>query len=199
MSTSHPSPRLKMSLTTTVLLAVPFVWFAATLLFATVETAEVQLFDMALALLVLVALGVAFVRVFLCWKRESWRTLIIFLVTPLLVIFMPDAVGYLRIAAFKRALPQYEAAVQRIASGEIAVSEKRKRIEELEGPLAYGVFAQRSPAGVLTVEFWTGGGFPVKHRGYLYSSSGAIEQNSPAAETWPKRRAVVSQWFRVAD
>jgi hypothetical protein len=68
-----------------------------------------------------------------------------------------------------------------------------------ERDLGYGVLAERDPNGVLTVELLTGGGFPVKHSGYLYTSSGSVRPGSFFDERWPFKTEMKAKWFRISD
>ena len=105
----------------------------------------------------------------------------------------------IRQVIFQRSLPRYESIIHQIESGAIPVSGELRHISQVEGNWAYAVLAQRGTNGVLTVEFLTGGGFPVKHCGYLYSSSGVIESGSLADARWPKKHEVRPSWFRISD
>ena len=104
-------------------------------------------------------------------------------------------------ALFAWALPSYEQVVGEIQAGRIVVTEKFDRIPEAEARarLAYAVFAQRQPDGTLLVEFLTESGFPVKHSGYLYSSSGTIEKGASIDSRWPIKRKVREHWFYISD
>jgi hypothetical protein len=63
--------------------------------------------------------------------------------------------------------------------------------------LAKAVLAERA-GGVLTVEFIVGGGFPTKHSGYLYRSSGPLE-GWALAKRWPRQSHIDQHWYRVSD
>jgi hypothetical protein len=66
-------------------------------------------------------------------------------------------------------------------------------------PLTYAVFAQKDTNGVLTVEFITESGFPVKHSGYLYILSGVIEPGSKEDSHWPIRKEEGTRWFFISN
>ena len=70
---------------------------------------------------------------------------------------------------------------------------------ETERDLGYLVLAERDTNGVLTVELLTGGGFPLMHSGYLYSSSGGVKLGSFFDERWPLKTEVRPKWFRISD
>jgi len=62
---------------------------------------------------------------------------------------------------------------------------------------AYAVHAWKDEHGVLTVVFFVGGGFPVKHLAYLYRADGRI---SPEIERdWLRIREKEPKWYVVSD
>ena len=130
--------------------------------------------------------------------REHWRIILPPATCVLAVALAMVVVRPIRLAVFHRWLPHYESVIRQMESGTISVTHELRRISQVEGGPAYAVLAQRTN-GVLTVEFLTGGGFPVKHSGYLYSSSGSIEPGSIADRRWPRRREVKPLWFQISD
>lgn len=79
---------------------------------------------------------------------------------------------------FLSRLSEYEAVVSLMQADSIVAS---RELQYLELParfsgLAWSTFAERDSSGVLTVEFLTGGGLPVKHSGYLYRSKSSLEE-----------------------
>lgn len=106
-----------------------------------------------------------------------------------------------RQAQFERQLPRYRALVERIQAENVLVSGEAVSVPlmETEHDMGYGVLAQRDTNGVLMVELLTGGGFPVKHSGYLYSSSGSITPGSFFDSRWPFKTEVKPKWFRISD
>jgi hypothetical protein len=106
-----------------------------------------------------------------------------------------------RRAQFERDLPRYVALVERIQADNTLVSGKVVSVTLSEGErdLGYTLLAERNTNGVLTVELLTGGGFPVKHSGYLYTSSGSIQPGSFFDSRWPFKTEVKPKWFRISD
>jgi hypothetical protein len=100
---------------------------------------------------------------------------------------------------FNHALPGYEAIIRKMDTGSILVSSVRGTIPEAETGDTYRVFAYREPSGTLSVEFFNGVGFPVKHSGYLFSSSGVIEPGSTADGRWHGSPQIRSNWFAIGD
>jgi len=91
--------------------------------------------------------------------------------------------------------------VRQMESGGIPVSTNLSPVPQAV-PLAhltYAVFAQKDTSGDLTVEFLTEGGFPVKHSGYLYISSGVVKPDSMEDEHWPFRHEERPRWFYISD
>jgi hypothetical protein len=86
-------------------------------------------------------------------------------------------------------------------SGSIPVSTELSPVPQAVplADLAYAVLAQKGTNGDLIVEFLTEGGFPVKHSGYLYVSSGVVKQDSMEDERWPIRREERPRWFYISD
>lgn len=101
---------------------------------------------------------------------------------------------------FLSRLSEYEAVVSLMQADSIVVS---RELQHLDLParfsgLAWATLAERDSSGVLTVEFMTGGGFPVKHSGYLYRSKGSLEE-WPHASRWPRARLVRDNWYAISD
>lgn len=65
--------------------------------------------------------------------------------------------------------------------------------------MVHSILAQRPAEGSLAVEFVTRGGFPVKHRGFLFLSSGRIEDFPAMAARWPKRTPLREHWLYIGD
>jgi hypothetical protein len=71
--------------------------------------------------------------------------------------------------------------------------------EIVKSDVAYFVLAERTGSGKLQMEFVTGGGFPVKHWGYVYTESGSVDHNSVIAGRWQNWKRLDSNWFRISD
>lgn len=173
-------------------------WFVVFTAFAAWPTGLAQLLSMLLTLGLLVFGFISIVLAFTRWRHERWRSIIPFGACALAVILAPEVGSRIRQFMFHRSLPRYESIIRQMESGNIPVSVELQRVPQAEGTVAYAVLAQRTN-GVLNVEFLTGGGFPVKHSGYLYCSSGVIERGSLIDSRWPKRREVRPSWFRISD
>jgi hypothetical protein len=106
-----------------------------------------------------------------------------------------------RQAQFERQFSRYVALVENIqAESTVAPGEVVSiPLSEAERDLAHSLLAERTTNGVLVVELLTGGGFPLKHSGYLYTSSGSIQSGSFFDSRWPFKTEVTPKWFRISD
>jgi hypothetical protein len=113
------------------------------------------------------------------------------------------AVPVIKDLIFNRNLPKYEKIVSMINRSEIDVDTSRKRIELPSDykALAYATFGERDNKGVLTIEFFTGAGFPVKHSGYIYRSDGQLSSDSDIHKRWryiKRKNPKLVLFFRLA-
>ena len=163
--------------------------------------ALLQLLIIPLSICFFAAIIISFVCIFTEWRQRRWRSLLPFTACVLSVVVSCVLVQTIRPVIFAWSLPSYEAVIQQIESGKIPVSDKLNLIPQakFKARLVYAVFAQKDTNGVLSVAFFTEGGFPVKHSGYLYSSSGVVEPGSPADSEWPIRHEVRKKWFYISD
>jgi hypothetical protein len=180
---------------------ISVIWCLGSVAFFTRRTPLSQLLSLPLALLFFAAGIRGLICVFTEWRQRHWRSLFP-LATCVIEFFLSGML--VRIAGhflFVWALPSYEAVVQQIESGRIPVSVGFDRLPqaESEARLVYYLYAEKDVNGVLMVEFDTESGFPVKHSGYLYSSSGAIEPGSRMNSRWPIREKLRNRWFYVSN
>ena len=184
---------------TKIALITAGLWFAVLCVFAARQTPNTQMLGAVMTLALLVVTLISFIRIFTDWKRQHWRSIIPFVSCVLAVALYPASRSVIHRLTFERSLPHYELIIRQIESSPAPISSELLLIEQTEDSSIYHVRANRSPDGVLTVEFLTGLGFPVKHSGYLYSSSGVIEPDSYFDSRWPKKREMKSKWFRISD
>jgi NADH:ubiquinone oxidoreductase subunit K len=180
---------------------VSVVWCIGSVAVFTRRTPFLQLLSLPLALLFFAAIGTSLVCVFAGWRQCRWRSVLPLASCVIAVFLSGMLVRTARHFVFVWALPSYEAVVHQMESGSILVTTNFDNIPqaESEARLVYRVFAQRETNGVLMVEFDMESGFPVKHSGYLYSSSGVIEPGSRMDSRWPIRQEVRSRWFYISD
>ena len=177
------------------------VWLVGSIACLTRRNDVSVLLGFLLALFFAAAFFFSLVCIFREWRQRRWYSM-----TPLAIWTVTLAGSFLLIGQAERllfawSLPSYEAIVRQIEDGTIPVTNETGRILEADhkARLTYGVFAARDASGVLSVEFITELGFPVKHSGYLYVSSGAIEQVSRSDSRWPIRKKVRDKWYFVSD
>lgn len=162
-----------------------------------------QLLLMVMLLLFCVMFITNFLAICLTWRSRGRRALIPFGLSVLFSLLLIPAIGFgikARLMKFHYQKPDYEAVISLIEREQI-------RVEASLGPivvpdsykhLAYAVLGSRDPNGVLTIEFLTGRGFPVKHSGFLYRS----DDNATRWEhisRWPRLERIDTNWYRIGD
>jgi hypothetical protein len=181
---------------------VSMVWFVIfTVYSAHRHLIILQLLGIPVMLCFFVAFAVSIVCIFNEWRERRWRSFVPFAVCLLSVVASIAVVRIVRHEIFVRSLPSYEVVVRQMESGSIPVSTDLNPVPRAVplAHLAYAVLAQKGTNGTLTVEFLTERGFPVKHSGYLYVSSGVIERGSTEDLRWPIRHEERPRWFYISD
>lgn len=101
---------------------------------------------------------------------------------------------------FQRKLPSFQKIISQLQSSEAILSSLTDiPVPDHAQNEIYSILAQRLADGRLAVEFLTGGGFPVKHRGFLFLSSGSIEDFPQVASRWPRREPLQDHWLYIGD
>ena len=182
-------------------IVIAVIWCVGSVAFFTRRTPLLQLLSVPLFLCFVSGIVASFVCIVSEWRQRRWRSMIPLSACVVAFFLSGMLVRTARHFVFVWALPSYEAVVHQMESGSILVSTKFDNIPraESEARLVYRVFAQRDTNGVLMVEFDTESGFPVKHSGYLYSSSGVIQPGSRMDSRWPIRQELRSRWFYISD
>lgn len=190
-----------MSRTGKPIVVIAVIYFFASTIFFSHRTDLSQLLTLPAAFCFLSAVIGSVVCIFTDWKEYRWRSLAPFTACILSVILSSMLAIRIRHAVFIHSLPRYEAVVHQIESGSISVSTNMERIPQAESqaPFAYAVFAERDSNRILTVIFLTEAGFPVKHSGYMYCSSGIIAPGSYTDSRWPIRHEEKPKWFGISD
>ncbi len=183
------------------ILVIATLWFATLTAFVVHQSGWLQLAVVLLLFPYMGCLLSALVIPFRDWKTRQFHAL-----TPLgaclVSLLGPYLIGPpLRTGLFYYHLSRYEAIVSRVERDPAFDNRKPATVstEEAEKDLAYSVLAQKDANGILTVEFLTGGGFPVKHTGYVFSSTEAFPRESFIGQRWPYFHEVRPHWFRIAD
>lgn len=162
-----------------------------------------QLLVMVLVLLFCVMFVTNFLMIALTWRSRGRRALIPFGLSVLFSLLLIPAIclgGQARLMKFRYQKLDYEAVISLIDKGQIRVEAPLRPIVVPDSykHLAYAVLGSRDPEGVLTVEFITGSGFPVKHSGFLYRS----DDNALGWEhisRWPRLERIDTNWYRIGD
>jgi len=187
-----------------VLIAIALFAGCAVAFFVRAPTPLSQLISVAAALVLLLVLPVG---VFHAWRHRA-RGLVratLPLVACLLAVPIGSAIGrgYRDFDFRYRRLPAYEEVVRRIQSAELPGWQIKEIPPEIDG-LAYMIEVHDDAPGGLMVEFFWGGGFPVKHSVYMYQASGLPPPTSPNWEfkpycQWDGARRLDENWFADID
>jgi len=176
------------------------IWLITSTMFCAKKSGELQLVTMLLLPVIFGVLIASIISVFRNWSKDKFLSFIP-LVACILSVILPLRAGTeIRNQLFEYRLPQYQRMISRIESESVEVGHELSNIQikPTEEYLALNVYAIKEGES-LYVEFLTGGGFPVKHSGYLYSQSGVIPVNSMIGKRWPSHRKINEYWFRFSD
>ena len=172
--------------------------------FVAAPTGLSQLISMASLCLLLVTLPVT---LFYAWRHRAGgpARAAIPLVACLVAVPIGGALGarYRSLDFEYRRLPAYESVVRKIDSGELTAGAIKETPPEIDG-LAYMIHVHDDAPGGLMVEFFWGGGFPVKHLVYIYRASGLPPPTSTNWELksyceWSRPRRLNDNWFAAHD
>jgi len=141
------------------------------------------------------------VVLFNCWKENKYKAFLPFSVCVMVLMYMIFAVPVVKDVAFHRKLVKYEKIVNMVNEGELVINTNSHRIELPDDykQLAYVAFGEYDDKGVLTLEFFTGAGYPVKHSGYLYRSDGSITPDSTIHKKWRHIVRKSHNWYYFSD
>jgi hypothetical protein len=179
-------------------LIVEMIFFWSTLSFVARPNVNAQLL-LILSLLVLLFSWLAvLVSLFPARnKQHRLKAAVVLLLAPLCPVVAGFLGGHVRNYLFYRDLPRMKEVVALIQNGSIPVTGGRINLPTKYESLAYGAHAYRDAKGALTVIFFAGGGFPVKHHCFLYRSDGIITPE--IRRDWPSGTRKEKQWFEVSD
>lgn len=159
---------------------------------------------MLLGLLSIALVLATLIRVPFLWGKHRAKAFVPFVVAVIFLGLAASSVilgGQLRLFVFRRRLPAYQEIVRQMEAGQITLTENRLSPVELPpdyNHLAQVVLAECDPNGVVTAEFIVGGGFPVKHSGFLYRSDGHPERWRQC-DRWRGYLPVEENWYMVSD
>ena len=97
---------------------------------------------------------------------------------------------------FARSLWRYQNIVDQTKSGAIKLQNDRIELPSQDRDLAYRVWVDKKK-NVWTITFLVGGGFPVKHRGYIYKSDD--KWTNADWRNWSSYKRRAPYWFEASD
>jgi hypothetical protein len=163
-----------------------------------------QLLSMATLLSMFMLLLISFVFGLSSFSRERFRAFI-----PALICFFGLPMSFIAAivlgisiekSRFQRNLPRYTEVVQLIKKSEIKPTSPSPLVQlpNQYKDLAWEIVPKTNNDGII-IEFLNEAGFPVKHSGYLYVSSGSIENDTKTLQRWPFHTRINTNWFRISD
>ena len=143
------------------------VWFLAIAAFDWWQSNLIKLLTMPVSAAYWGSWIAGIVCIFVCWRRWHIRALIPLAICVATVGVTRMVSPRLMDAGFARVMPRYAALVQQMEAGQIVVSNTPTRVvlSAKDADLAYAVWANKTTNRILTVTFFVGGSFPVKHWG----------------------------------
>ena len=186
-----------MKLTRFLVIATCVLCFVLYTAFLIRPTATLQLASMFSFLTMAVALAASMV-----YAIKGWRTLgirsVYLLVACLIVIPAAEKFGVFgRQAYFENILlPDFREVVANVDKSEVANAEPPVILRSKHAYLAWAEVAEN---GRLHVIFFTGGGCPVRHSGYLYVDGSDIDHTAKILQSWKKPQNVMDSWYRISD
>jgi len=180
---------------------VAVIWFICATVFFSHRTPISQLWTLPIFLCFLIAVIISIDCFFRGWRQRHWLSLLPFASCVFAAVVSVALSNRIRHVIFNQSLPSYEAVVRQMEAGSITVTTNLSLVPQAVplAHLAYAVLAQQDTNGDLTVEFLTESGFPLKHSGYLYVSSGVVKHNSMEDQRWPFRHEECARWFYISD
>jgi len=179
--------------------------FIAMALFCSQQTTNLQLISMATNAGVLLLFLISFVAGLCFCSRDKFRA---FIPVAICLVGFPVSwfvAGRLGVAfkdrRFEKNLPRYTEVVRLVEMGKIKKASSESDtilLPSQYSDLAIQAWAITNSEGSVIVGFVTGGGFPVKHSGLLYVSTGSIE-NSGMLLRWPRYRRLNENWFVIGN
>ena len=135
------------------------------------------------------------------WK---WREHgLVNLISCLLIIAAPAAgivIGRtVRSALLFRDLDRYEAAAQWVSAHNNPNTLSVIHLPPQYGDLAYGVHYDRDGVCGTTIDFFWGGGFPVKHVVRRYATNPTWVRVEKCYKGWERIRPISENWYEIAD
>jgi len=148
-----------------------------------------------------ICLPVSLYEVFRRWRVDRLRAcfpLVTCVVAWYVAGYLED---FLQAQFFNSNLPRFQAIVSSIQLDSLPPGGELKAmaVSEADKRQIQHVFVRRGANDSIVVEIDTGNGFPVKHSGYVFSSSGAFPSDERFRYRWPYVEEIRQGWFRVSN
>lgn len=177
--------------------------FVVAIFFCEQRTPDRQLLFMATSGFLLILLLVSFVAGLRLCVKEKFRAFVPALICVIGLPFglfvggrLGDAIENWR---FQKNLPRYTEVVQLIEKGEFKTDSSLVELPPQYADLALRTARGTNSEGTDIIVFITGLGFPVKHSGFMYVSTGEIENDAETLRRWPYYSRINTNWFRISD
>jgi len=177
--------------------------FVAITIFCARQTPNRQLFSgVIIGVLLILSLISLVAGLYFCW-REKFRA---FIPATICLIGLPISFiaarrlgGSIEHRLFQKNLPRYTEVVRLIEKGEFKTDSYLVELPPQYSDLALRTWRGTNSEGAIIVGFITGIGFPVKHSGFMYVSTGKIESDAETLRRWPYYSRINTNWFRIGD
>lgn len=174
-------------------------------LFACFVNVYTQTISMFLILLFIALAVINLISIFVHWVEHGFGAFLpicISILTVILIVFSVRVGNHAKMHRFNKRLPQFENAVKMVES---KLTDEHIRLTGEDIPqeyrhLAYFIIGDKRANGKLIVTFVWGGGFPVKHTAYAYTSDGSSPiRDSEFQKDWYHCKRINDNWFKVGD
>lgn len=182
-------------------IAIAAICFVALSAFKAYNSPLGQLILFLLTVPYLASIAASVVEPFRGWRAYGLRSLIPLAACAAAWYGSMPVGGMLQSHLFSNNLPRFQAIADGIKPEALPADGKSELIpiSADDANHVHRVFAYRSIAGVIVVEFLTEHGFPAKHSGYVFSSSGSLPTDAKFHYRWPYADEVRPRWFRVSN
>lgn len=167
--------------------------------FATRPSGWTQLAAMISVLAALVCLFVLVVSGIARWQERGIGSLIscaLIIVSLPLAIYSGHAIRHL---IFSYEQSRWNQAVTWVVSHETPNQDGRIRLPSRYSDLAYAVHYGYDKTCGLRVDFFWGGGFPVKHTVRRYSNNAVWTRTKECYAGWAYGRSIADNWYEISD
>jgi hypothetical protein len=139
----------------------------------------------------------SFIRGF--FSQKTSRPLCFLPLLLIIVVFSlsAHAGNFLHHRLFHKCKPLMEQFVENLDDKESYLNSAQGQIQVPDelGDYIYGIHTCGYDSGKFEASFFFGGGFPVKHSAWYYSSDGT----PPDPKSWPRHFHIQPNWYRVSD